>query len=464
MAMGADNRSMGPAGSFVTLRRLIHAAPYAPRAMSIEKFKEMLDRQKLVDQVVRSQKMSRHEVAEVLVHKQHEAELANAIKRQTAAELGETLDGLSLEQARELWQRIPEARINDILWEMSDERRLELAGGREPDIEGSKISIFELVDGKLRQMPYTGKRDLEGVRPVWVDLIHASKAQRAYIGAHFGVELPDPLDVTDLEVSARFHIEDNDAIHLHSNFLLDRAGDSRSVPVAFVLYRGILFSLREEDLPVFRLQRRLARTQPGYVTDAIDVLLDLYGADVECSSDSLENSYAILAKVGKLVLNESVSDEQAASILSDIAEEEDQNGRIRSNILDTQRALNFLMRGRLLTVPQMEDAKQILRNIDSLNSHTAFLFDKINFLMDATIGFININQNKRVNQLTIFSVVFMPINVLAGMGGMSEFSMMTAGVPWPLAYGLFALGSALIGLATYVGLKHFERRRLRSPR
>jgi len=58
----------------------------------------------------------------------------------------------------------------------------------------------------------------------------------------------------------------------------------------------------------------------------------------------------------------------------------------------------------------------------------------------------------------------MPINVLAGMGGMSEFSMMTAGVPWPLAYGLFALGSALIGLATYVGLKHFERRRLRSSR
>ena len=151
----------------------------------------------------------------------------------------------------------------------------------------------------------------------------------------------------------------------------------------------------------------------------------------------------------------------AVRVLADIAEEEDQNGRIRSNILDTQRALSFLMRGRLLTSDQISDSKQILRNIDSLNSHTAFLFDKINFLMDATIGFININQNKRVNQLTVFSVVFMPINILAGIGGMSEFSMMTADVPWPVAYGGFIVGSAFIGILTYLLLKHFERQRLK---
>jgi magnesium transporter len=81
--------------------------------------------------------------------------------------------------------------------------------------------------------------------------------------------------------------------------------------------------------------------------------------------------------------------------------------------------------------------------------------------MDATIGFININQNKRVNQLTVFSFVFMPINIFAGVGSMSEFSMMTDGIPWPMAYGGFLLGSAFIGLITYVLLKHFEKSRLK---
>jgi magnesium transporter len=82
--------------------------------------------------------------------------------------------------------------------------------------------------------------------------------------------------------------------------------------------------------------------------------------------------------------------------------------------------------------------------------------------MDSTIGFININQNKRVNQLTIFSVVFMPINILAGIGGMSEFSMMTQGIDWPVAYGGFMVCSALIGWLTFRVLGHLERKRTQS--
>jgi magnesium transporter len=281
------------------------------------------------------------------------------------------------------------------------------------------------------------------------------------VGSHFGLTLPDPDDVTDLEVSSRYLIEENGEIHLHSNFLLDREGNSRSVSVAFVLHQGILFSLRNEELPVFRLQRRRARTQPGYVSDCTDVLLDLYGADVEYSADSLEDMYATLGTVGRQVLSEAISDKEAAAILGDIAEEEDLNGRIRGNILDTQRAINFLIRSKIMSPTQHEDARQILRNIDSLNSHTSFLFDKINFLMDATIGFININQNRRINQLTVFGVVFTPINILAGMGGMSEFSMMTQGIPWPLAYGGFLVGAGLIGVTTYLVLKHLESRNIK---
>jgi magnesium transporter len=429
--------------------------------MSLDKLVDVLNKQKLVDGMVQGQQMARHDFVATLLHRQHDAELQNFIARQTAPELGRYLDSLPLDDAQKLWTRLPPERENDVLWEISDERRRALAGDRQPDFEVSKINVYELAEGRLRHVPITGRKNLEGVKPVWVDLVNSSRSERLFVGSHFGVDLPDPLDATDLEVSARFHVEDNDDIHLHSNFLLDQGGSSRSVPVAFILHGGILFSLRNEELSVFRLQRRRALAQPGLVSDCIDLLLDLYGADVEVSADSLEGTYVKLGAVGRHVLSEAITDQQAAGILSDIAEEEDQNGRIRSNILDTQRALSFLMRGRLLTQDQIADAKQILRNIESLNSHTAFLFDKINFLMDATIGFININQNKRVNQLTVFSVVFMPINILAGIGGMSEFSMMTQGVPWPLAYGGFLMGSAFVGVLTYVLLKHFEKKRLK---
>ena len=426
--------------------------------MSLEKVSEMLKKQKRVEGMVHGQSMPRQEIVETLVQRTHLAELHKLLQQLPASEIGSILDALPREDAALLWQQIPTERENDVLWEVSDERREQLVGDREPAFDDSQMNAFELKDGKLRQVPIESRKDLEGVTPIWIDLLGASKAERAYVGAHFGLVLPDPGDVMDLEVSSRYHIEENGEIHLLSNFLLDREGNSRSVPVAFILHQGILFSLRNEELPVFRLQRRRARTQAGYVTDCTDVLLDLYGADVEYSADSLEDIYATLGKVGRQVLSETISDTEAAAILGDIAEEEDLNGRIRSNILDTQRAINFLMRGKILSLAQFDDAKQILRNIESLNSHTSFLFDKINFLMDATIGFININQNKRINQLTVFGVVFMPINILAGMGGMSEFSMMTQGIPWPIAYGVFLLGCSLIGVATYVALRHFEKR------
>jgi len=427
--------------------------------MSKDKLSSILDKQKLIDGLVKKQSNPNSQRVETVVVRQHEAELMNYIHSSNTHDLAIDLDSLTLELARWVWSKVPSIKQNEILWELSDERRLHLAPNREPEFTVGNLSMFELADGRLKQLQITKRSDLENTKPIWIDLLRTSKAERTYIGNHFGIELPEPIEETEIDVSSRFYISANDAIHLHSNFLLDRQGEAQSVAVAFILHGGIIFSIRDEELPVFKLQIRRALTQPGYVSDCVDVLLDLYAADIECSADSLERIYATLNSVGKLVLNERVSDDQAAVTLSSIAEEESENGRIRGNILDTQRALNFLLRARVLRESQIDDAKQVTRNIESLNSHTAFLFDKINFLMDATIGFININQNKRVNQLTVFSVVFMPINILAGMGGMSEFSMMTEGLAWPYAYGSFVLASILIGYMTYVCLKLFERRR-----
>lgn len=429
--------------------------------MSLKTVEQLLNKQKLVEGMVHNQHMPRQAVIEKMVHRQHLAELESLMKRLPLGEIGSILEALPLDDAKLLWMRIPDERKNDILWEIPDSLREQLSGTREPLLSKSQIIAFELADGRLRQVTVSGQKDLEGLAPIWIDLLNASPEVRGYVGTHFGLTLPDPDDVTDLEVTSRFHIEDDDDIHLHSNFLLDREGNSRSVPVAFILNKGVLFSLRNEELPVFRLQRRRARTRPGYAKDCYDLLLDLYGADVEYSADSLEDIYETLSRVGRQVLSETMTDREAASVLGDIAEEEDLNGQIRRNILDTQRALIFLMQSKVLSQDQVGDTKQVLRNIESLNSHTAFLFDKINFLMDATIGFININQNRRVNQLTVFSVVFMPINILAGIGGMSEFSMMTKAIPWPIAYGGFVGAMALIGWGTYVAVKYFENRKAR---
>ena len=91
--------------------------------------------------------------------------------------------------------------------------------------------------------------------------------------------------------------------------------------------------------------------------------------------------------------------------------------------MDTRRAISFMMRSRLLNAEQFEEARQTLRDIDSLDSHTTFLFDKINFLMNATVGFININQNKIIKIFSVASVALLPPTLIASIYGMNFKAM-----------------------------------------
>ena len=109
----------------------------------------------------------------------------------------------------------------------------------------------------------------------------------------------------------------------------------------------------------------------------------------------------------------------ASEVLGAIARQEDLNGRIRRNVMDTRRAVSFMMRSKMLNAEQFEEARQILRDIESLDNHTAFLFDKINFLMDATVGFININQNKIIKIFSVASVALLPPTLIASIYGMN---------------------------------------------
>jgi magnesium transporter len=82
-------------------------------------------------------------------------------------------------------------------------------------------------------------------------------------------------------------------------------------------------------------------------------------------------------------------------------------------------------------------------------------------LMNARASVVSNNLNVLMKRLTVINVVFMPLNVIAGICGMSEFTMMTHGVAWPIAYGIFVLGLTVIGLTTYWMLRLFEQTSLR---
>jgi Mg2+ and Co2+ transporter CorA len=209
------------------------------------------------------------------------------------------------------------------------------------------LNVFTLTNGRLFQEEIESLAGLADVKPVWVDLESPTSDEKAWVSARFGVNIPSDAVDDDLEESARFYEEDNGELHIRSDFLID-AGDAskgpgaetaRNVRVAFILVRNMLFTIHDEDLPVFRLLRLRARRTPALIEDAKDVLLKLYDADAEYSADALEGIYDMLEKVSARVLKDEVNDSVAAEALAAIAREEDLNGRIRRNMMDTRRAV-----------------------------------------------------------------------------------------------------------------------------
>ena len=319
------------------------------------------------------------------------------------------------------------------------------------------LNVFTLAQGRLVQQEITSPDMLAGVQPVWVDLESPMVIEKGWIAAHFGLMIPDNIVDDDLEESARFYEEDNGELHIRSDFLIDDDVTPRNVRVAFILKDNVLFSVHAEDLPVFRLLRLRARRVPALIGDAKDVLLKLYDADAEYSADALEGIYDSLEKVSARVLKQDIDDQAAGAALGAIAKEEDLNGRIRRNVMDTRRAVSFMMRSRMLNAEQFEEARQILRDIDSLDSHTAFVFDKINFLMDATVGFININQNKVIKIFSVASVALLPPTLIASIYGMNFKSMPELEHPWGYPFALALMVASVAAPFIYFRRKGWLR-------
>ena len=237
-----------------------HKSEFDRLTEHLSEVQRLLARHRLVESLVNRQEMPKHRLVENLVHKQNLGELGKLLDRLDAVDVARILEALSPEDRLLAWDQLREDRRDGILLLLLDEVREELVNVYQRPERKDSLNAFELHDGRLRQVKIATQG---GPRQHQTDLGRpggAAAEMRYWVGEYFGLDLPDPDNLTDLEASARFYVEDNGEIHLHSDFLLDTEDEAHNVAVAFILHRDVLFSVRKEELPVFRLQRLRART------------------------------------------------------------------------------------------------------------------------------------------------------------------------------------------------------------
>ena len=288
------------------------------------------------------------------------------------------------------------------------------------------INAFAINDSRLLRID-DEPADLSSA--IWLDLLEPTGEEREMLQEGLGQSLASFLELEDIEASARFFEDEENYADLAS--------------VAFTIRDGRLFTLRDRELPAFRLYRMRSRSQRLLECNAYEVLLDLFETKIEQLADVIENVYADLEKLSRVILN-GTQDEAFNEALNTLTEQEDTSSKVRLCLMDTQRALGFLVRKTRLPPNQLEQAREILRDIESLQPHNESLFQKVNFLMQAAMGYINIEQNKIMKFFSVVSVMFLPATLVASTYGMN-FEFMPElhfKYGYPMAIGLM-IGAAL---------------------
>lgn len=279
------------------------------------------------------------------------------------------------------------------------------------------IRAFGLDNARLISVDENDTKQLNDA--IWIDLLDPTDDERSVLERRLDQTLAEEHELEDLEASARF-FEDEDGLHLHSFFYcLDDDDYADIATVAFTIRDGRLFTLRERDLPAFRLYRMRSRREKLIDSNAYELLLDLFETKIEQLADVIENVYADLEKYSRVILDGKQQGENFDQALSSLTELEDASSKVRLCLMDTQRALSFLVRKTRLPANQLEQARDIMRDIESLQPHNESLFQKVNFLMQAAMGFINIEQNRIMKFFSLVSVMFLPATLVASTYGMN---------------------------------------------
>jgi len=272
----------------------------------------------------------------------------------------------------------------------------------------------------------------------WVDASSPTEAEWLQLERLLDITLPHPHEVKEIEASARY-FTDHHGIHIHSLFLHRHEGRHTTATVAFILQPRRLITLRRTKLADFRLMRHRIRRGWVEADTPQSVLMSLIDQKVENLADTLEDLHHKLEKVSYLVLED--EEAELEDSIDQLAKLEDSNGKVRLCLMDTQRSVIFLQRHLRYHPESLVSAREIMRDIDTLMTHTTFLFDKINFLMDAAQGFISIEQNQIIKSLSIAAMVFLPPTMVASIYGMNFHFMpeLDWGLGYPLALGLMIL-------------------------
>ena len=295
---------------------------------------------------------------------------------------------------------------------------------------------------------------------VWVDLSEPTGEEEKLVESQLEIDIPTREDMEEIEISSRLYYEEGDAFMTATVPAKTDSDDLQMAPVTFVLAGDRLITVRYHEPRAFQTFTQRAQKTGIGLRNGEAVLVALLEAIVDRLADVLERAQREIDAISRSIFERPgatpTKGQDLQKLLQDIGRKGDLTSNVRDSLFTIHRVTAFLAH---LTTQQRSDKdvrariKTLTRDASSLTEHSSSLSQKITFLLDATLGMINIQQNSIIKIFSVAAVVFLPPTLIASIYGMNYDHMPELG--WRFGYP-FAVGVMVV--SAILPYMYFKRR------
>ncbi|GAP73113.1 magnesium/cobalt transporter CorA [Candidatus Symbiothrix dinenymphae] len=310
----------------------------------------------------------------------------------------------------------------------------------------SEFKLFYQKDGAIKV-----SRSLEFLKKtptsqfLWIDLNDVDEEVESQLEEFLKIYIQEEEEMIEIETSSRF-VETRDTLVVNMNFLSD---DYAKNPVSFIIKNNILISVRNGELASFTETVKRMFANPENYQAGWNVFLTLMDTRIEFDADMIEANTQEITQLSNTIQE---ADEDALMKIKNLQEK---TMMFRENIIDKQRAASNMLRSNLFPKDLHDNLTILIKDINSLLEHIRFSFDRLDYLQDTFLGFVNIEQNKIIKIFTIVSVLFMPPTLIASIYGMNFVGMPELDTPWGYPASIGAMVISSLGILLWFRKKKF---------
>ena len=296
---------------------------------------------------------------------------------------------------------------------------------------------------------------------LWIDMVQPTIKEQKAVENFMEISLQTKQQVEEIESTSKYSEHEN-AIISNSNFFVPTGESFEVEPVSFILSNeGVLVSVRQAEMRTFReAEKRLQMNYRSFST-GYHILISLLEVRIDFDADLVEMVGRQVSTLSKTITKEDSIDKDILLRLSTLQE---RTMVLRENIFDRQRILSGILRSERFPNDIYPRLQLMIKDVNSLISHTDFSFQRLDYIQDSALGLINIEQNEVVKIFSVAAVVFLPATLVASIYGMNFRVMpelewvytLPNGWDLPLGY-IFAIGLMVLASGLTMGYFRYKK-------